>query len=83
MRRQATVEVPDTLHDVIGRRSQAAHVFRRLVRAKAPQRLDAVDNCLYHLSVQYEWDPAKAEANLRTHGVSFPEASRPSRIVVP
>jgi uncharacterized DUF497 family protein len=24
--------------------------------------------------VRYEWDPRKAEANLRTHGVSFAEA---------
>jgi Uncharacterized protein conserved in bacteria len=24
--------------------------------------------------VRYEWDPAKAKANLRTHGVSFFEA---------
>ena len=24
--------------------------------------------------MQYEWDPAKAEANLATHGVSFAEA---------
>jgi uncharacterized DUF497 family protein len=24
--------------------------------------------------MQYEWDPAKAEANLATHGVSFTEA---------
>jgi uncharacterized protein len=25
--------------------------------------------------VRYEWDPAKAAANLETHGVSFAEAS--------
>jgi uncharacterized DUF497 family protein len=24
--------------------------------------------------MRYEWDPAKAQANLRTHGVSFTEA---------
>ena len=24
--------------------------------------------------MQYEWDPAKAEANLAAHGVSFTEA---------
>jgi hypothetical protein len=24
--------------------------------------------------MQYEWDPAKAEANLAAHGVSFAEA---------
>lgn len=25
--------------------------------------------------MRIEWDPAKAEANLRTHGVGFPEAA--------
>ena len=25
--------------------------------------------------MQFEWDPLKAEANLRTHGVSFAEAA--------
>ena len=32
------------------------------------------DNCLYTARVRFEWDPPKAEANLRTHGVSFAEA---------
>lgn len=32
------------------------------------------DVCLYTDSVRCEWDPRKAEANLRTHGVSFAEA---------
>ena len=27
-----------------------------------------------HLALQYEWDPAKAAANLAAHGVSFIEA---------
>jgi len=27
-----------------------------------------------HWGVLYEWDPAKARANLRTHGVRFSEA---------
>jgi uncharacterized DUF497 family protein len=27
------------------------------------------------MSIAVEWDPAKAEANLRKHGVSFEEAS--------
>ena len=27
------------------------------------------------MGYQFEWDPAKAEANLRKHGVSFDEAS--------
>ena len=26
------------------------------------------------MSVRFEWDPAKAAANVRTHGVSFAEA---------
>jgi len=26
------------------------------------------------LELQFEWDPAKAEENLRNHGVSFEEA---------
>jgi uncharacterized protein len=32
------------------------------------------DNRLYTIAVRFEWDPAKAAANLRTHGVSFSEA---------
>ncbi|HSE85070.1 MAG TPA: BrnT family toxin [Candidatus Binatia bacterium] len=32
------------------------------------------DNRLYTVSVRFEWDPAKAAANLRTHRVSFSEA---------
>lgn len=32
------------------------------------------DNCLYTEWVRCEWDPRKAEANLRTHGVGFAEA---------
>jgi uncharacterized protein len=27
------------------------------------------------MELEFEWDPAKAEANLRDHGVSFAEAS--------
>lgn len=27
-----------------------------------------------HRELRFEWDPAKAEANLRKHGVSFEEA---------
>ena len=37
--------------------------------------LDEEDNCLYTGGVGYEWDPAKAAANLEMHGVSFAEAS--------
>jgi uncharacterized protein len=32
------------------------------------------DKRLYTAVVRFEWDPPKAEANLRTHGVSFTEA---------
>ncbi|MGH9891174.1 MAG: BrnT family toxin [bacterium] len=32
------------------------------------------DNRLYTTHVRFEWDPPKAEANLRTHRVSFAEA---------
>lgn len=32
------------------------------------------DNRLYTARVRFEWDPPKAEPNLRTHGVSFAEA---------
>ena len=33
------------------------------------------DNCLYTCRVRFEWDLAKARANLVTHGVSFAEAA--------
>jgi uncharacterized protein len=33
------------------------------------------DKCLYNCSVRFEWDLAKASANLRAHGVSFTEAA--------
>ena len=36
--------------------------------------LEQEDKCLYTADVRFEWDPPKAEANLRTHGVSFAEA---------
>ena len=32
------------------------------------------DKCRYTPTVRFEWDPRKAEANRRTHGVSFAEA---------
>lgn len=32
------------------------------------------DVCLYNGTVRVDWDPAKAKANLREHGVSFAEA---------
>ena len=37
--------------------------------------LDEKDNCPYIDGVRIEWDPRKAEANLREHGVSFAEAA--------
>ena len=36
--------------------------------------LDSGDKRLYTTGVWFEWDPPKAEANLRTHRVSFAEA---------
>lgn len=33
------------------------------------------DRCLYTIAMRFEWDPAKAEANLEAHGVSFAEAT--------
>jgi len=36
--------------------------------------LELEDNCLYTTAVRFEWDPRKAAANARTHGVSFAEA---------
>jgi uncharacterized protein len=36
--------------------------------------MDSEDNCPYTLDVWFEWDPAKAKANLYVHGVSFGEA---------
>ncbi len=38
-------------------------------------QLDLEDNCQYTSCVRFAWDPAKAAANLETHGVSFAEAS--------
>ena len=32
------------------------------------------DKCIYTSLVRFEWDPGKAEANLRAHGISFAEA---------
>jgi uncharacterized protein len=34
-------------------------------------RLALEDKCPYTTDVRFEWDPRRAEANLRTHGVSF------------
>ena len=31
-------------------------------------------NCLYNSNMRYEWDPHKAEANRKKHGVSFADA---------
>jgi uncharacterized protein len=32
------------------------------------------DNCLYSKLMRYQWDPAKANANVEDHGVTFIEA---------
>ena len=32
------------------------------------------DDCLYSRLMRYEWDPAKAKANVEDHGVRFIEA---------
>ena len=32
------------------------------------------DKCLYAIRVRFEWDPRKADANLRAHGIGFAEA---------
>ncbi|MEK7445094.1 MAG: BrnT family toxin, partial [candidate division NC10 bacterium] len=42
------------------------------IAPRAP--LDLEDNRLYARGVRFEWDPPKARANLRAHGVSFAEA---------
>src|SRR5262249_32645026 len=44
---------------------------------RRPAHLEALvtdDNCLYTRIVRFEWDPAKAAANRRAHGVTFAEA---------
>ena len=43
-------------------------------RDKTLNELVPEDNRLYTMGVRFEWDPAKAAANLRTHRVSFAEA---------
>ena len=40
----------------------------------ASSALDESYNCPYIQQMRYVWDPAKAEANLAEHGVSFAEA---------
>ena len=37
--------------------------------------LDTDDVCPYSGAVNIDWDPKKAEANIRDHGVSFAEAA--------
>lgn len=44
------------------------------VEQERPTVLELEDKRLYTAAVRFEWDPPKAEANLRTHGVSFAEA---------
>ena len=38
-------------------------------------RLEEPGATLYHVAVQFVWDPRKAAGNQRKHGVSFEEAS--------
>jgi len=42
--------------------------------ASSRSALAREDNCLYTIRVLFEWDPRKAHANLRAHGISFAEA---------
>ena len=42
--------------------------------AKSTGSLAREDNCLYTIRVLFEWDPRKAHANLRAHGIGFAEA---------
>ncbi len=44
------------------------------MRAPYNSPFDSGDKRLYSTDVRFEWDPPKAEANLRAHGVSFAEA---------
>lgn len=37
--------------------------------------LDVGDNCPYSASVDIDWDPIKADENIREHQVSFAEAA--------
>lgn len=37
--------------------------------------VDSADECQYAGRVRIDWDPPKAKANLRDHGVGFPEAA--------
>ena len=49
---------------------------RPLTAAFAPRAaLEAGDNRLYTHPVRIEWDPPKARANLRAHGIGFAEAA--------
>ena len=36
--------------------------------------MTVVYKCAYTSTVDYEWDPAKAKANFRKHGVHFADA---------
>jgi uncharacterized protein len=38
-------------------------------------QFDKDDNCLYIRLMRYEWNSAKAKANIDTHGVDFAEAA--------
>ena len=36
--------------------------------------LDLVYICAYNMTILYQWDPKKAESNLKRHGVDFADA---------
>jgi uncharacterized DUF497 family protein len=39
-----------------------------------PTSLAWEDKCLYTIILRFEWDPRKADANLRAHGIRFAAA---------
>ena len=47
---------------------------RKIIAESDSNELAPEDNRLYTRGVRFEWDPAKAAANRRTHRVSFAEA---------
>jgi Ribonuclease toxin, BrnT, of type II toxin-antitoxin system len=43
-------------------------------RRAVAESLAREDKCLNTIRVRFEWDPRKADANLRAHGIRFAEA---------
>lgn len=58
-----------------GLHSDSARDWSRAGRLRESAALAAEHICPYTPTVRIEWDPGKAQANLRTHGVGFPEAA--------